>query len=355
MNNEATRRLVLLDGLRGIAAIGVMCFHADFASIGPVFTRGYLYVDLFFLLSGFVITLAFEPRFGRDLAPLPFLRRRMRRFLPMLAAGAAVGFVAFLQNGGTTVAGLSAIAMSLAMVPVPLLAMPFPLNSPQWSLLLEIVGNAVHARWLHRMTQRGLLTLAGTCAAGLAVVAFHKGDIDLGVKLDEIPAAMLRLGWSYTLGVVLARHWQKRAQHGPAATMPRRIDWRLALLGPVVAVTAFAFAPVPHWIGDMLVVTLAFPTLFWIAACAMPPAWATRPLAALGAISFPLYAIHYPLLRVADSLGGDTGRALALPIAIALAAALAYASSAAGTLRRQSQAPTRAALNGALAGAPAEA
>jgi peptidoglycan/LPS O-acetylase OafA/YrhL len=351
MNNEATRRLVLLDGLRGIAALGVMCFHADFASIGPVFTRGYLYVDLFFLLSGFVITLAFEPRFGRDLAPLAFLRRRMRRFLPMLAAGAAVGFVDFLHHGGTTVAGLSAIAMSLAMVPVPLLAAPFPLNSPQWSLLLELVGNGIHARWLHRMTQRRLLTLAFACAAGLAVVAFRKGNIDIGVDLDEFPAALLRLGRSYTLGVVLARHWQKRS----TGAAHRRIDWRLALVGPVVAVTVFAFLPVPHWIGDLLVVTLAFPPLFWIAACAVPPAWATRPLAALGAISFPLYAIHYPLLRVADSLGGDTGRALALPIAIALAAALAYAASAAAALRRQSQAPTRAALGGALAGAPAEA
>ena len=86
------QRLLLLDGLRGIAAIGVVLFHCviAFDALGA-FARGYLFVDLFFLLSGFVLTLNYEQRMNAGaVRPGKFLRSRLVRLWPTVAAGARV-------------------------------------------------------------------------------------------------------------------------------------------------------------------------------------------------------------------------------------------------------------------------
>jgi peptidoglycan/LPS O-acetylase OafA/YrhL len=322
-------RLPLLDGLRGLAAIGVVLFHADLGRLTVAFSRGYLFVDLFFLLSGFVLTLAFEGQFGHDLPMATFIRRRMVRFAPMLAAGGLIGLFAIVQKGQPVFASTSAFALSVVMLPLPMLASPFPLNPPQWSLLLELVGNAVHARWLYRMPERALLLLAATCAIGMGVAIAHFGHGDLGARLDEIPAGLLRLSWSYTLGILLARHWQ-------TGSTGRTADWRLALLAPVAVVLAVSFVPLPRWMGDLAIVTCLFPPLFWIAATAVPSKRAERTLTALGTISFPLYAVHYPILRIADTLGGnEAARTYGVVAALAVAALLGVAQSHAAAVRRK--------------------
>lgn len=325
ITREEPRRLVLLDGLRGVAAIGVVLFHADLGGPGEAFSRGYLFVDLFFLLSGFVLALAFEPRFARGLTAGPFLRQRLRRFLPMAVAGAVLGFIATLGRDYPLVTSLLALIVSAAMIPLPTATM-FPLNPPQWSLMIELVANAVHARWLHRMTTARLALLAAACAVGMAALMARAGTGDLGAGIAQLPAGLLRAGWSYVLGIVLARIWSVR-RPAPLA------DWRLALVAPILAVTALPFLPIAAWLGDVLVITAVFPALFWIAASAVPKPSDERLLAALGTISFPLYAVHFPILNAADMLGGETGRMIGVGAAIATAAALAMATSRRQALR----------------------
>ncbi|AXB76373.1 acyltransferase [Novosphingobium sp. P6W] len=320
-------RLVLLDGLRGVAAIGVVLFHAQLSGAGHAFSRGYLFVDLFFLLSGFVLTLAFETRFAGGLAATPFLRQRLRRFLPMIAAGAAMGFLALLGRDYPLVACVLALVVSAAMIPLPM-ATIFPLNPPQWSLMVELIANAVHARWLHRMTSAQLLALACACALGMAAMMARAGDGNLGAGIAQLPAGLLRAGWSYTLGIVLARIWRERR---PAPLL----DWRIALLLPVPVVMALPFLPLVAWGGDVIVITVVFPALFWIAASAVPTQSGERILETLGAISFPLYAVHFPILLAADRFGGgEPGRVVGIFAAIAVAAILARAISQRASARR---------------------
>ncbi|WP_454797011.1 acyltransferase family protein [Novosphingobium lindaniclasticum] len=321
MKTDPGERLLLLDGLRGFAAIGVLVFHARLSAPFPAFTRGYLFVDLFFLLSGFVLTLAFEPRFGAGIDAITFLRRRFRRFLPMVAAGAIPG--AFALFGATSNGGLAlaAFALSLAMVPMLTGGMTFPANTPQWSLFAELALNLLHGMKLHRLTDAKLVLLALACLAGLIMLMARAGDGDLGGDLRQLPAGLLRGGWSYLLGIVMARRWRARR---PASAA----DWRIALLMPIAVVALLPLVPMPVWIGDALVISLGFPPLFWIAATAIPPRIAERPLALLGSLSFPLYAVHFPILMLASQLGGgERGRLFGIFPALLAAGILALSSA----------------------------
>ena len=80
----APGRFLTLDGLRGLAALIVVAVHASehFGSAGPRF--GYLAVDLFFVLSGFVLSYAYDRRFADGMTNRQFMRLRIERLAPPL-------------------------------------------------------------------------------------------------------------------------------------------------------------------------------------------------------------------------------------------------------------------------------
>ena len=82
----------ILDGLRGVAAALVVAYHLFETYSGGDHTRqiinhGYLAVDFFFVLSGFVIGYAYDDRWGKGMSAWTFLRRRLVRLHPMLVLG----------------------------------------------------------------------------------------------------------------------------------------------------------------------------------------------------------------------------------------------------------------------------
>ena len=159
------KHYIRLDGLRGIAALVVVWYHLfeGFAT-SPIDQRcnhGYLAVDFFFLLSGFVLSYAYDGRLrsisaAQRLSFGSFLRRRIIRLHPMLLLGLVWGAVAFVLQGsvqwdGTAVSSICVIiALLTSLVLIP--AWPgcptevrgngeiFPLNGPMWSLFFEYVG-----------------------------------------------------------------------------------------------------------------------------------------------------------------------------------------------------------------------
>ena len=94
----------ILDGLRGAAALMVVWYHVfeGFAfaegSAIDVFNHGYLAVDFFFMLSGFVISYAYDDRWGK-MSMGDFFKRRLVRLHPMIIMGAIIGAVTFLLGG----------------------------------------------------------------------------------------------------------------------------------------------------------------------------------------------------------------------------------------------------------------
>jgi len=308
----APERLPLLDGMRGIAAIAVMLFH-EAGLHGPrgFLSHSFLAVDFFLLLSGFVLARAFEPRFAKGLGTRAFMAMRLKRLYPLMALGTVLGAAHALLGGqaGGDVAQL--LAMGLLFV--PMLAGPaeiFPLNGPQWSLLTELAINLAHASGLARLPRLALLAISGASALLILRAAMRYGTLDLGWQQVGIWVGPVRAGFGYVLGIVLAR-----------TISPAVSATRLAWLAPLVLLPAMMwtmalFPPVPGLFADWAVLTAGFPLLLVLALRTGAPDAATPILDWLGRLSFPLYAVHLPLLGLA-ALVAKAHPDLALPVRLA--------------------------------------
>src|ERR1700754_1815377 len=92
MTSVAHHRYHTLDAMRGVAALSVLLYHWRPQLPWILFGSGYLAVDLFFLLSGFIIAHAYDEKLAKGLGFLDFLALRLMRLCPMLAFGTAIGF-----------------------------------------------------------------------------------------------------------------------------------------------------------------------------------------------------------------------------------------------------------------------
>jgi peptidoglycan/LPS O-acetylase OafA/YrhL len=268
-------RLSGLDALRGVAALLVLLFHVDFLAGGSGWTSaGYLAVDLFFMLSGYVLARTFDHRLKSDLSPGKFLALRIRRLWPMMSIGAALGLASFVALFGPQATTLMMV-MALCFLPQPMWRdMPsFPSNPPTWSILAELAANAVHALVLVKLSNRALAAIAATCLIALMA---RSPDMDVGVMPSELGMGLVRIGFSYTVGILL---WRVAGDSPRLACAPALLSLPLLiLLGSQLA----------GWY-DFLFVALLCPLI--LLGCLAD----TRLGALLGPLSFPLYATHYPV------------------------------------------------------------
>ncbi|QUD87438.1 acyltransferase family protein [Phenylobacterium montanum] len=281
-----------LDGMRGVAALFVAMRHtAFFHKLG--IPGGYMAVDLFFVLSGFVIAHAYERRFQEGLSAGRFLALRYVRLWPVYALGAVIGLLAALLHALPGRDNLSAAQVAqtapyaLAMLPGPhIRQMLYPVNSVAWSLALELTVNAVYALcW--RPLRRPLVlavSLAVSAAALVAAVAWF-GKLDIGFLWRDWIGGLPRVAFSFTAGLAIYQLYRRR---GLALKAPA---W--ALLAPLPVLFCL---PLGETVYPLVCVLLIFPALvFAIASAPEPGARQARLFALLGAASYPLYALHKPL------------------------------------------------------------
>ena len=294
MQGEKGRRLVVLDGLRGIAAICVMLYHlGNFFGFGGPFMAGYLFVDFFFLLSGFVLALSIEPRFAHGWSTAGFMRARVVRLWPVIAVGALAGAMSYGIRGGWEDVPVYT-ALALLMLP---LAMPgaaareiFPLNPPQWSLLFEVLANLMHGLVLRRLRDGALLAVALAFAVPLVWFSMRHGNNSLGPDTKDWYLGLPRVGFAYTLGVWMGRRHAREPRKA-------RVKLPVALMLPLLAMVVASVLRTNSWIIDSVVVLVAFPGAIWLAS-ATPPGRAAPLLELLGSLSFPIYAVHLPIVTV---------------------------------------------------------
>jgi peptidoglycan/LPS O-acetylase OafA/YrhL len=177
--DEAGRRYEALDGLRGVAAVGVMLYHIGGWTGRPwLVSHGYLAVDFFFCLSGFVLAHAYG---RREIGWLGFLRQRLIRLWPLIALTMLAGAMVIIQHRERVPEWL---ALGLLMIPrlwteesgfAPI----FPLNPPAWSLFFELV---VGAAWfpLRRLGVMGHVLLIVLLTPVMLYIAHGMGGVLTG-------------------------------------------------------------------------------------------------------------------------------------------------------------------------------
>ena len=286
-----------LNGLRGVAAICVVLFHGD-ALVGQVFPRGYLAVDLFFVLSGFVIAHAYEGRLRAGLGVGGFTLVRLIRFWPLYALGLALGVARDLLLVATgndyalpVPTLLAAAAMGVAFLPLPLATRGdnlFPLNVPSWSLFFELLVNILYAAVRQWLSLAVLLVAIAASGIALVLLTPATGIGHVGVEANSFGAGCARTIFSFGLGVLIYRL---------RPNVP-------ALPAPLLLALAAAGLAWP-WGGrsyDLAFVVLLSPVLVMMGTGAEPAGRAGSLADWLGLVSFPLYAIHRPLMHVVEAL-----------------------------------------------------
>ena len=303
----------LLDGLRGVAALVVICYHIgeDFATncLTHYFNHGYLAVDFFFMLSGFVIGYAYDDR-RNTMGVMAFLKRRVIRLHPMVVIGALFGALMFygqatdyLKVSDVPVA-LLAFATLLNMFLVPAwsgvevrgFGEIFPLNGPTWSLFFEYIANVLYVLAIRKLSTRWLALLVFAMAGALFGYAVTNGSGTLGAGWTFADygfwGGLLRVMFAFPAGLLLSRVSRKCKIRGAF--------WWCALLIVAVAVAPRLGGESQMWangIYEALCVLLVFPLVVWLGASGeTTDALSTRVCNFLGDISYPLYIVHFPLL-----------------------------------------------------------
>ena len=325
-------RYEILDGLRGVGALVVILFHC-FETYAPVLGRqvcnhGYLAVDFFFVLSGFVIGYAYDDRWDR-MTTWGFFKRRLVRLHPMVVAGTVVGASLFFFgecSGFGQIATCPGWKFALCFV-MGLLMIPCghgldirgwgefnSFNGPNWSLTWEYLGNILYAFIFRRLPKWGL-------AIVLAIGAFLILNITLGwdvfgvfdePKYDVIggwalDAQNLTIGFSrllypFVCGLLISRIVAGRRTGTNPSGSPfhaRGGFWWCTL----ILVVLFALpqiggkSGVSDGIYQSFCLLIAFPIVVLLGAgSTTTDARSTRICKFLGDLSYPLYITHYPFM-----------------------------------------------------------
>lgn len=298
----AMPHLAALTGLRGIAAWFVVFYHArpslvDWvpAAALDVFAKGYLAVDLFFMLSGFVMWLNYGPRLrASGLAGAPdFWWRRFARIWPLHIA-ILMGLVAFAMVVFTT--GRDMTNYPLAELPLHIVLIQnwgftdaLTWNFPAWSISTELGAYLMFPfvvlayRW-EALRPPALLACAALLAIAIWAVFAAIGENNLGAAITQM--GLIRCLLQFAIGMVLALLW---------------LAWK-DRKGPLALYAGFAVFSLAALLSDLpetLLVPLAFASLLLALALDHGPlarALSSRPLVWLGDASYATYLLHVPLL-----------------------------------------------------------
>lgn len=325
------KRFETLDGLRGVAALSVALLHTSaFFLGGHLVEHAYLAVDFFFLISGVVIAHAYEAQLQAGGGFIRFVRARMRRLYPLYLLGLLLGTsVAEITHVIPTPLLVIVVAMSAAFIPLIVgdpASAAFRVNGPSWSLFFEVVVNLAYGLIGARLSHRALMLIMAISVGGLVIATLHANSACVGWSVGNFWGGFARVGFSFPLGVLLYRaHRSGKLRSFGGAHSGRLMLIFLAIMTlPVLGARTGGF----NGVVDLVIVLGLFPLLGALAVEAQPSAKDRPAYTTLAAISYPLYAIHFPILELAVEID----RALLLPTAPVMITALAVAVGAAWML-----------------------
>jgi len=305
----------ILDGLRGVAALLVVAFHTmESFTLGnrfaQVINHGYLAVDFFFLLSGFVVAYAYDDRWGK-MNSWDFYKRRLIRLQPMVVMGSVIGAALFYFQGGEVfplIEGTPVWKMLLVMLVgftlIPLtISMDIrgwqemhPLNGPAWSLFFEYIANVLYALVFRRFSKTLLAVFVFMFACLLInyTVMGPQGDVIGGWSLDgkQLYIGFTRLLYPFFAGMLLSR--MGRLIHIKGAF------WICSLLIIIILSVPRIGGREQLWMNGLyesFCIIILFPLIVSIGAGGhLRGKYSVKLCRLLGRISYPVYITHYPLI-----------------------------------------------------------
>jgi peptidoglycan/LPS O-acetylase OafA/YrhL len=303
VSRDHEKLFVTLDGLRGVAALAIAIRHAPF--LWPqgyptaLFSESYLAVDFFFVLSGFVLSLAYMNRLQKGMPPSQFMILRLIRLYPIyflaFLLSLAIPLVQMAMHGAIQKVFLNVIFAALFMPsPVSSEAL-FPLNIPAWSLFFELLASLAFGYVLYRL--RPTQIAAGLLLAGLLLIlavsfkwlgfGMLHGAMDAGLAWTSFYAGLVRISYSFLAGMMAFTLWRRGILH--------------IQLPPLMLIFGFCFILTFYHQSDhrllfeLTVTILVFPLIVIFGACSQPGRTMARFYEWLGGISYPVYVLQFPV------------------------------------------------------------
>ncbi|GAA4800800.1 acyltransferase [Olivibacter ginsenosidimutans] len=304
VNLQSKPHFEILDGLRGVAAISIVVFHfLEF--VYPDYSEnflghGFLAVDFFFCLSGFVIGYAYDDRI-RTIGVWQFFKARLIRLHPLVLLGSVLGLIGFFidpfANSWETYNTIELVLIfltSVFLIPYPVMAERgfglFGLNTPSWSLFFEYMANIFYALFLYKISRRTLWTLWGIAGLGLCLASYRAGTLIGGWDKSSFWDGCARISYSFLAGLLIFRSkWLVKTRIG---FIGLSILLLLALLVPY-----FSW----NWLMEALIVLFYFPLLIVLGKGTALNAGFKSVCVFFGNLSYPLYMTHIPMIWIFGS------------------------------------------------------
>lgn len=306
-STQSKPAIASLTGIRALAAFLVLFLHADQnIPVGithsiAVFSRGYLGVDLFFLLSGFILTYVYfdsmERPTGRKFAI--FMWHRFIRLYPVHIAVLAALVAVVLGAGRLGLNLRSPEAFQLGELPWQILLVhawgvtdQVSWNVPSWSISAEWFAYLCFplvAYGLGRVREPRTLLLIAVASLGIMALIFSMAGWSFSGAWIA-PSALVRIAGSFVCGAALCRY----------ATLRDALERKSAFNDVLAMVALLVFLIIPSFgVPDFALIALL---AIFIGALAMSSGvtaklFSLAPLVWLGEISYSLYMEHFPVLR----------------------------------------------------------
>ena len=325
-------RYEILDGLRGVAALMVVAFHLlETYSKGPseqIINHGYLAVDFFLVLSGFVIGYAYDDRWGK-MSIGTFFKRRLTRLHPMVVAGTLIGAALFFFAGTAFPKTLEVegwkfalcLVMGLLMIPCGMgldirgWGETNSFNGPNWSLTYEYIANVLYAFIFRYLPKVALAVLCAVCAVftldltlGWDIFGLFPNGPQYNViggwslTAQQIYVGFARLLYPFLCGLLISRILPSRRSESNPSGSPIHLKggfWWCALAIVVIFSVPCIGGRQCLWDGlyQAVCILIVFPLLVLAGAGSVTTdAKSTAVCKWMGEISYPLYITHFPLM-----------------------------------------------------------
>jgi peptidoglycan/LPS O-acetylase OafA/YrhL len=300
---QSTSHILSLDLGRGLAALIVMIYHTNFLffETSKPFHRGYLCVDFFFLLSGYVIANSYDAKILNGFGAKQFLVVRIARLWPLVLLSTLIAFAVQVLRYRRDMPDLDnldlaiSLACNLVMMPSP--SSPnivlFPFNGAAWSIFFEMIANVIYISMFRYTTGATLGFVILGSGVALAATALAFDSLDVGMTQWNFIFGLPRVLFSFFLGILLFR-WRNNFRKLPISGAPA------LLVGLIVAGALMSIPKIPlayvNGLIDLLVAVSVFPILLRIAESARLTGSLGSVAWFLGGISYSVYLLQTPFM-----------------------------------------------------------